>query len=93
MAMWQPQIETMPRDELKKLQGERLKRQVERMYNSVELFKKRMDEKGLKPSDINGVDDLKKLPFSYKQDLRDYYPYGLFAVFDTCDGRVINIKF
>lgn len=80
MAMWQPQIETMPRDELKKLQGERLKRQVERMYNSVELFKKRMDEKGLKPSDINGVDDLKKLPFSYKQDLRDYYPYGLFAV-------------
>ena len=50
------------------------------MYNSVELFKKRMDEKGLKPSDINGVDDLKKLPFSYKQDLRDYYPYGLFAV-------------
>lgn len=80
MAMWQPEIETMPRDEIKKLQGERLKRQVERMYNSVELFKKRMDEKGLKPSDINGVDDLKKLPFSYKQDLRDYYPYGLFAV-------------
>lgn len=50
------------------------------MYEKVELFRKRMDEKGLKPDDIKGIDDLHKLPFSYKQDLRDYYPYGLFAV-------------
>ncbi len=80
MAMWQKEIETMPREELKKLQSERLVRQVERMYENVELFRQRMDEKGLKPSDIKSVDDLSKLPFSYKQDLRDWYPYGLFAV-------------
>ena len=79
MKMWQKEIETMPREELKKLQGERLRRQVKRMYERVELFRKRMDEAGLKPEDIRGVEDLKLLPFSYKQDLRDYYPYGLFA--------------
>ncbi len=78
--MWQKEIETMPREELKKLQSERLIWQVNRMYENVELFKKRMDDIGLKPSDIHSVDDLSKLPFSYKQDLRDYYPYGLFAV-------------
>lgn len=80
MAMWQKDIETMPREELKKLQSERLVKQVARMYDNVALFKQRMDEKGLKPSDIHGVDDLHRLPFSYKQDLRDCYPYGLFAV-------------
>lgn len=80
MPYWNKEIETMPRDELRALQGERLKAQVKRMYESVPLFKERMDKKGLKPSDINGVDDLAKLPFSYKKDLRDNYPYGLFAV-------------
>ena len=79
MKMWQKEIETMPREELKKLQGERLCRQVKRMYERVELFRKRMDEAGLKPEDIRGVEDLKLLPFSYKQDMRDYYPYGIFA--------------
>ena len=78
--MWQPELESMPRQELKKLQDERLVWQVKRMYENVELFRKRMDEKGLKPDDIKGIEDLHKLPFSYKQDLRDYYPYGLFAV-------------
>ena len=58
------------------------------MYERVELFKKRMDEAGLKPEDIKGVEDLSKLPFSYKQDLRDYYPYGLFAVPMTDIRRV-----
>ena len=80
MAMWQKEIETMPREELKKLQSERLVWQVKRMYENVELFRKRMDEAGLTPDDVKSVDDLHKLPFSYKQDLRDYYPYGLFAV-------------
>ena len=79
MAMWQPEIEAMPREELKKLQDERLVWQVKRMYERVSCFRERMDEKGLKPEDIRGVEDLHKLPFSYKQDLRDYYPYGLFA--------------
>ena len=79
MAMWNEKMETMPRDELKKLQSERLVWQVNRMYDRVECFRNRMDELGLKPSDIHGVEDLSKLPFSYKKDLRDYYPYGLFA--------------
>ncbi|MBE6590805.1 MAG: phenylacetate--CoA ligase [Ruminococcaceae bacterium] len=79
MAMWQPEIETMSREELTKLQSERLVWQVKRVYERVECFRKRMDEKGLKPEDIHGIEDLHKLPFSYKQDLRDYYPYGLFA--------------
>lgn len=77
--MWQEKIETMPREELEALQSERLKNQVKRMYERVELFRNRMDELGLKPEDIRGIEDLHKLPFSYKQDLRDYYPYGLFA--------------
>lgn len=77
--MWQEKIETMPREELEALQSERLKNQVKRMYERVPLFKERMDEAGLKPDDIKGIEDLHRLPFSYKQDLRDYYPYGLFA--------------
>lgn len=79
MGYYQKEIECMPREEIKKLQGERLVWQVKRMYERVELFRKRMDEKGLKPEDIKGIEDLAKLPFSYKQDLRDYYPFGLFA--------------
>ncbi len=79
MAIRDVNIETMPRSELKKLQSERLVNQVKKMYERVECFRNRMDEKGLKPEDIKGVEDLHKLPFSYKKDLRDYYPYGLFA--------------
>ncbi len=80
MAYWQAELETMSREEIRKDQSKKLKWQVERMYENVELFRKRMDELGLTPNDINGIEDLSKLPFSYKQDLRDYYPYGLFAV-------------
>lgn len=79
MGYFQKEAECMPREEIKRIQSERLVWQVKRMYDRVELFRKRMDEKGLKPEDIKGIDDLSKLPFSYKQDLRDYYPYGLFA--------------
>jgi phenylacetate-CoA ligase len=80
MAIYQKEIECMERSELEKLQSERLVWQVKRMYENVELFRQRMDEKGLTPDDIHGIEDLHKLPFSYKQDLRDCYPYGLFAV-------------
>ena len=80
MAMWNPEIETMPREKLRALQSKRLVWQVKRMYERVECFRDRMDELGLKPEDIHGVEDLHRLPFSYKKDLRDYYPYGLFAV-------------
>ena len=80
MAMLNPKEETLSREELTALQSERLIWQVKRMYEKVECFRNRMDEKGLKPEDIHGVEDLSKLPFSYKNDLRDYYPFGLFAV-------------
>ena len=79
MAYWQPEIETMPREELRKHQSEKLVWQVKRMYEKVPVFRKRMEEKGLTPDDIHGVEDLHKLPFSTKQDLRDYYPFELFA--------------
>ena len=79
MSIRDLKIETMPREELKKLQSERLVSQVKRMYERVECFRNRMIEKGLTPDDIKGVEDLSKLPFAYKSDLRDYYPYGLFA--------------
>ncbi len=80
MPVYNKDIECMSRDELKELQGKRLVEQVKRMYENVECFRNRMIEKGLTPDDIKGVDDLAKLPFSYKNDLRDNYPYGLFAV-------------
>ncbi len=79
MPIRTPEIECMPREEIKKLQSERLVKQVKRMYERVECFRTRMDALGLTPDDIHGVEDLHKLPFSYKSDLRDYYPYGLFA--------------
>lgn len=79
MAIYQPAIETMPKEKLKSMQSERLCWQVRRMYERVPLFKERMNQLGLRPDDIHGIEDLPRLPFSYKQDLRDYYPYGLFA--------------
>ncbi|MCQ2440529.1 MAG: phenylacetate--CoA ligase [Clostridia bacterium] len=79
MPLRSENIEKMPREELNKLQSKRLVEQVKRCYERVECFRNRMDEKGLKPQDIKGIEDLHKLPFSYKKDLRDYYPYGLFA--------------
>ncbi|MBQ5800786.1 MAG: phenylacetate--CoA ligase [Clostridia bacterium] len=72
-------IDTLSREELRKLQDERLINTVKRSYENVECFRLRMQEKGLTPDDVKGVCDLHKLPFSYKKDLRDYYPYGLFA--------------
>jgi phenylacetate-CoA ligase len=72
-------IETMAREDLKKLQAERLRKTVERVYNNVPLYRERFDKYGIKPEHIKTVDDLKNLPFTYKTDLRDTYPYGLFA--------------
>lgn len=80
MSILNVEKECMPREELKRLQDARLAETVRRSYENVECFRKRMDEKGLTPEDIKGVEDLHRLPFSYKKDLRDYYPYGLFAV-------------
>lgn len=62
------------------VQSERLCSMVKRVYEHVPFYKKLMDEHGVSPDDIKGVDDLSKLPFTKKTDLRDNYPYGLFAV-------------
>ncbi|MDO5123228.1 MAG: phenylacetate--CoA ligase [Eubacteriales bacterium] len=76
---WQEEIECASREQITQWQNERLVKTVKHVYDNVELYRKRMDEAGVKPEDIKSIDDLKKLPFTYKQDLRDEYPYGLFA--------------
>ena len=76
---WNQEIETMSREEMKKLQDERLVAQVKHVYENVKYYRDLMDEKGVKPEDIKSTDDLHKLPFLTKADLRDAYPYGLLA--------------
>ncbi len=76
---FQPEIETMSYDWIKRIQDEKLVRQVQYVYDNVEYYRNLMDEKGVKPEDIHGVDDLHKLPFLKKDDLREAYPYGLLA--------------
>ncbi|MEE0967807.1 MAG: phenylacetate--CoA ligase [Clostridia bacterium] len=73
------EIETMPIEEMKKLQSEKLVKQVKHVYENVPYYKNLMDEKGVKPDDIKSIDDIHKLPFLTKADLRDAYPYGLLA--------------
>ncbi len=77
---YQPEIETMPLEQLQALQSERLVAQVKHVYENVEFYRNRMDEAGVKPEDIHGIEDLHKLPFINKDDLRDQYPYGLLGV-------------
>ena len=72
-------IETASVDEIKKVQSENLKNTVKRVYENVPFYRQKFDEMGISPEDIKSVEDLSKLPFTYKQDLRDNYPYGLFA--------------
>ena len=74
---YQPEIETMPYEELRALQNERLVKQVQHVWDNVPYYRKKMEEKGVTPADIQSVDDLYKLPFLTKADLRDAYPYGL----------------
>ena len=76
---WNQEIECMPYEDMKKLQSERLVAQVKHVYENVEYYRNLMDEKGVKPEDIQSIDDLHKLPFLTKADLRDAYPYGLLA--------------
>ncbi len=73
-------LETMSRDEMLALQSRRLVDTVRRVYDHVAPYRAKMDAMGLKPEDIRSIEDLPKLPFTTKQDLRDNYPYGLFAV-------------
>ena len=77
---YQPEIETASRDTIVALQNERLVKTVRRVYENVPFYREKMIKVGVSPEDIHSIEDLHKLPFSYKQDLRDTYPYGLFAV-------------
>ena len=73
-------IERMSRDEMSALQSERLVKQVKNVYEHVSFYKKKMDDLGVEPGDIKGIEDITKLPFTTKEDLRNNYPFGLLAV-------------
>lgn len=80
MSYYNIAIECASREVLKEIQSERLRDIVKRNYENVPLYKQKLDELGIKPEDIKTIDDIVKLPFTYKQDLRDTYPFGLMAV-------------
>ncbi|NOQ48971.1 MAG: AMP-binding protein [Methanococcoides sp.] len=77
---WNPQIERMPVEELKEIQGEKLCNLVKYVYEHSPFYRKRFDAAGIRPEDIKSLDDVTKLPFTYKKDLRDTYPTGMFCV-------------
>ncbi len=82
---YQPEIETMPLDKIRALQSERLVKQVKHVWDNVPYYRRKMEEAGVAPGDIKGIEDLHKLPFLSKSDLRDAYPNGLLAVpLDRC---------
>ena len=78
--IWQPEFECMDRDHLRKLQLERLQSTVAYCYERVSHYRKKLDSMGVNPDDIKRLEDVRKLPFTTKDDLRDNYPFGLFAV-------------
>ncbi len=77
---WNPAIERMPVEDLKRIQEKKLKALLRNAYEYSPFYKKKFKELGIHPDDIRGLEDLKKLPFTKKQDLRDNYPFGMFAV-------------
>jgi len=79
-VIWNPSIESLSRDELCFRQGHELRSVVERVYHNVAFYRDKMQRLGLTPDDIRSIEDLKKLPFTTKEDLRETYPFGLFAV-------------
>ncbi len=76
---FQPEIETMPREQLRELQLEGMKESMRNAYENVPLYKERFDAAGVSVDDLNSLEDLAKFPFIVKQDMRDAYPYGMFA--------------
>ncbi|GHV30099.1 phenylacetate-coenzyme A ligase [Synergistales bacterium] len=80
MNYYQEEVECAPRGAIRGIQSERLSAVIRRVYDSVAPYRKKMDEKGVKPEDIKSADDLHKLPFTTKDDLKDAYPYGFLAV-------------
>ena len=85
---FQPDIETMDRERMRELQGRKLHELVEWTYSRVEHYRRKMDAMGVKPDDIQTIDDIAKLPFTTKADLRDTYPTGMFAVPNTEMERI-----
>lgn len=79
MRYFQEEIECMPRENMRRLQLERLQKTVEDVYHRVPFYQKRLDEAGVKPADIKSLEDLRRLPFTTKEDFRDNYPFGMFA--------------
>ncbi len=80
MEIWNRHFECMDRDGIRQIQGERLRETVERVYFNVPYYRSKMQQAGLGPESIQSIDDIAKLPFTTKTDLRDNYPFGLFAV-------------
>lgn len=78
--IWNPHYECMDREEMRAVQSKRLCDTVDRVYHNVPFYRNKMQQLGLEPGDIKSIDDISKLPFTTKQDLRDNYPFGLFAV-------------
>ena len=78
--IWNDDFETLPREALESLQLKRLQQTVEKVYAAVPFYRNSFDKCGIKPADIKSLKDLQRLPFTLKQDMRDSYPYGLFAV-------------
>jgi phenylacetate-CoA ligase len=79
-VIWNEKFETMPGEEMRKWQGEKLREMIERIYYNVPFYRRKLQELNILPEDIEGIDDLARLPFTTKEDLRDNYPYNLFAV-------------
>src|SRR5439155_15981568 len=77
--IWNPDVETMPRDRLRLLQTDRLRSLVSRVYERVPFYREKLDQAAIKPDDVRSLDHLKHLPFTRKSDLREHYPIGLFA--------------
>ena len=80
MKFWDEKIETMSLKDLKELQLKRLKKVIKHAYENNEIYHKKFDSAGIKPDDIKSLDDLEKIPFLTKDELRHYYPFGLLFV-------------
>ena len=86
--IWNKNIECMSRDEMTALQSERLVKLVNYVYKNVDFYRKKMNDLGLLPGDIKSIEDIEKLPFTTKDDLREHYPFGLFA---TPQSEIVRI--
>ena len=88
---YQPEIETMPREQLRAMQSEKLVKQVKHVWEHCAPYRRKMEALGVTPDDIKGLEDLHKLPFVTKSDLRDEYPYGMLSVPSSECVRMGNV--